>query len=117
MRKLLEKIHDLNALVLQGKALEAFDKYYHPEVVMQENEQAPTVGKSNNRAREEAFFAAITEFRDAKPLKVSVGDHVTMVEWYYDYTHRDWGKRTYTQVSVQRWQDDLIIEEKFYYSA
>ena len=29
MTTLLEKIGDLNDLVLKGKALEAFDKYYH----------------------------------------------------------------------------------------
>lgn len=117
MATLLEKISDLNDLVLQGKALDAFEKYYHSEVVMQENEQPPTVGKSANRQREEEFFSAITEFRGAKPLKVTVGEGVTMVEWHYDYTHRDWGVRNYTQVSVQEWKDGLIIREKFYYNS
>lgn len=36
MATLTEKISDLNDLVLQGKAMEAFEKYYHPNVVMQE---------------------------------------------------------------------------------
>ena len=29
MTSLLEKISDLNDLVLQGKAMDAFEKYYH----------------------------------------------------------------------------------------
>jgi hypothetical protein len=41
MNTLLEKITDLNDLVLRGKALEAFDKYYHDDVVMQENDNPP----------------------------------------------------------------------------
>ena len=117
MTKLFEKISDLNDMVIEGKALEAFDKYYHPEVVMQENESQPTAGKSSNRTREEEFLAAITEFRGAKPLKVTIGENTTMVEWHYDYTHKDWGVRNYTQVSVQEWKDGLIIREKFYYNA
>ncbi|MGV3538947.1 MAG: SnoaL-like domain-containing protein [Rufibacter sp.] len=117
MANLLERISDLNDLVLQGKALEAFDKYYHPDVVMQENENQPTVGKLSNRLREEDFFSSITEFRSAKPLKVTVGEGVSMVEWQYDYTHKDWGIRNYTQVSVQEWKDGLIIKEKFYYNS
>jgi hypothetical protein len=117
MATLLEKISDLNDLVLQGKALEAFDKYYHENVVMQENENQPTVGKPANRKREEEFFSSITEFRGARPLKVTVGEGISMVEWAYDYTHKDWGVRNYRQVSVQEWKDGQIIHEKFYYPA
>ena len=117
METLIEKISNLNDLVLDGKALEAFDKYYHPDVVMQENESEPTVGKQSNRKREEAFFGAITEFRSAKPLKVTVGEGVSMVEWQYDYTHKDWGVRNYKQISVQGWKDGLIVKEKFYYAV
>lgn len=117
MASLLEKISDLNDLILQGKALEAFEKYYHPDVIMQENESPPTVGKINNKAREEEFYASITEYRGAKPLKVTIGEGSSMVEWHYDYTHKDWGIRNYRQVSVQEWKDGLIIHEKFYYNA
>jgi len=95
MTTLFEKITDINNLVLQGKTFEAFDTYYDDNVVMQENENTPTIGKSANRKREEDFFAAIAEFRSAKPLKVTVGDGTTMVQWHYDYTHKDWGVRNY----------------------
>ena len=117
MTELFEKISDLNDLVLQGKSLDAFDKYYHEDVVMQENENAPTVGKTANRNREEEFFAAITEFRGARPLKVTVGEDTTMVQWWYDYTHKDWGVRNYTQVSVQEWKDGKIWKEQFFYGS
>jgi len=117
MSELLEKISDLNDMVLQGKAMEAFEKYYHQDVIMQENESDPVVGKDANRDREIEFFGNITEFRGAQPLKVTIGENVTMVEWMYDYTHREWGVKNYTQVSVQEWKDGLIINEKFYYNA
>lgn len=117
MATLLEKITDLNDLVLQGKALDAFEKYYHEDVIMQENENEPTVGKSANLEREKAFFSSITEFRGARPLKIAIGQNVSMVEWQYDYTHKDWGVRNYVQVSVQEWKDGLIIKEKFYYNS
>ena len=117
MSSLLEKINDLNNMVLQGKALEAFDKYYHEDLVMQENESTPVVGKAANRKREEEFFGAITEFRGAQALKVTAGENTTMVEWHFDYTHKDWGVRKYNQVAVQEWKDGQIISEKFYYGG
>jgi len=115
MTTLLEKITSLNDLVLDGRALEAFDRYYDEDVIMQENETTPTVGKQANRKREEEFFSSIVEFRGAKPLKVTVGENTTMVQWHYDYTHKDWGLRNYTQVSVQEWKDGKIVREQFFY--
>ena len=115
MNTLLEKISDLNDLVLQGRAMEAFEKYYHDDVVMQENNNPPTMGKEANRQRENEFFSSVTAFRDAKPLKVTIGEGTTMVEWYYDYTHKDWGDRNYKQVSVQEWQEGKIKKEQFFY--
>ena len=60
MSDLLEKIHDLNDMILQGKALEAFDKYYHEDIVMQENDHPPIAVKVSNRLSEEDFFGSIT---------------------------------------------------------
>ena len=117
MSNLLEKINELNDLVLQGKVMDAFEKYYHAEVVMQENESEPTIGKEANRKREEEFFNNLKEFKSATPLKVAVGKDVTVVEWHYDYTHSELGVRNYKQVSVQEWQDGQIIKEKFYYGT
>ena len=115
MLTLLQKIEDLNKLVVEGKSLEAFEKYYHDDVMMQENENIPTLGKEANRYREKEFYAAVTEFRSAKPIKITVGEDISMVQWHYDYTHRDWGTRNYSQVSVQEWKDGKIIKEQFFY--
>ena len=106
MSALLAKIDDLNDLVLQGKALEAFEKYYHDEVIMQENQNTQPSGRKPTGRREIDFFSSITEFRSAKPLKITIGEGVSMVQWHYDYTHKDWGVRNYSQVSVQEWKEE-----------
>ena len=116
MSALKENITTLNQLVLAGKAMEAFEKFYHNDVVMQENEQHPTVGKEANRKRELEFFSNITEFRGAEVKGIAFGDNLTTVIWHYDYTHKEWGIRKYTQVSVQYWKDGKIIREQFFYS-
>jgi ketosteroid isomerase-like protein len=110
-------VDDLNSMILDGKAMEAFEKYYAEDVVMQENELPPTIGKDANREREKDFFSKVVEFRGADLRAVAVGDGVTMVEWFFDYTHKDWGRRTYHQVAVQRWKDGKIVHERFYYGG
>lgn len=117
MQTIKEKINHLNQLILEGKALEGFDLYYDDEVVMQENENPATVGKDANRQREIDFFGSITEFRGAKPLDIVTGENISYVKWHYDYTHKEWGIRKYTQVSVQHWKDGKIVKEQFFYGS
>lgn len=109
-------LNDLNSLVQNGKLIEAFEKYYHEDVMMQENSSEPVVGKSANRKRELEFLDNIEEFRNASVHGVAVGDNLSFVIWNYDYTHREWGVKKYTQVSVQRWHDGLIVSEQFFYA-
>ncbi|MEL7123672.1 MAG: nuclear transport factor 2 family protein [Bacteroidota bacterium] len=113
-----DRINDLNKMILQGKILEAFVKFYAPNVIMQENENEPTIGKAACRINEEAFVNNITEFRGASVKNVIVSDNITTVEWEFDFTHAEWGERNYTQVAVQRWNDEgQIVNEKFYYNS
>ena len=118
MNTLLENINAVNDLILEGKALEAFEQYYHEDVVMQENDNPIMVGKEANRKREEDFFNSITEFRGAKVLNVALSqDNTTMVEWHMDYTHKEWGVKNITQVAIQQWENGQIKSEKFYYGS
>ena len=110
-----EKLKNLNSLILDGKAMDGFEKYYDDEVIMQENETAPTIGKDANRLRELLFFKNIAEFRGAKVLNMAASENVSFVTWYFDYTHKEWGVRNYTQVSVQHWKNGKIIKEQFFY--
>ncbi|WP_196896093.1 nuclear transport factor 2 family protein [Aureivirga marina] len=116
-KNLEENVKELNAMILEGKILEAFDKFYAKDVTMQENDNEITVGKAACRLNEEAFVNGITEFRGAKVLNTLVSDGIVAVEWHFDYTHKEYGTRNYTQVAVQRWNNQgQIISEKFYYN-
>ncbi|MEL7488442.1 MAG: nuclear transport factor 2 family protein [Pseudomonadota bacterium] len=105
----------LNDRIIRGEALEAFEEYYAEDVVMQENDAEPTVGKASNRKREQDFFSAVTEFRGASVLAQGGGGDTTFSQSEMDFTHRDWGDRKYRQVAVRTWKDDKIVREVFYY--
>lgn len=108
---------DIKPLVLQGKAMEVFEKYYGEDVVMQENETPPTIGKAANRQRELDFFSKVVEFRGIEVKSVAYGEDVIISEWFVDYTQADWGKVTHDQVSVQKWKDGKVVHERFYYGT
>ena len=116
MTDLRTQVDQLNKMILEGKILDAFEKFYADDVVMQDNNYPVRVGKEVNRQYEEAFVNGLTEFRGAKVVNTLISDGLAVVEWWFDYTHKDYGVRNYTQLSVQRWNGGKIVEEKFYYN-
>lgn len=116
MTDLKTQVDALNQKILEGKILDAFEEYYAGDVVMQDNDYPARVGKDVNRQYEEAFVNGLTEFRGAKLVNSLVSDGIAVNEWWFDYSHKDYGVRNYTQVSVQRWKNGKIVEEKFYYN-
>jgi hypothetical protein len=116
MSDLRTNVDQLNQMILEGKILDAFDKFYAEDVVMQDNNYPAREGKALNRQYEEAFVGGLTEFRGAKVVNTLISDDLAVVEWWFDYTHKDYGVRNYTQLAVQRWKNGQIVEEKFYYN-
>ena len=71
----------LNDDVLSGKAMEAFEKYYADDVVMQENSDEPRKGKDANRKAEEEFFSSVEAFNGGSVKASAVNGDVTFSEW------------------------------------
>ncbi len=119
MSSIKENVEQLNNMILQGDILGAFDKFYAEDVVMQDNETPLREGKAACRGFEESFVNNLEEFRGAEVKNILVSEEagVSTVEWGFDYTHKEWGVRNYTQVSVQQWKDGQIVNEKFIYNS
>ena len=114
-----DDVNALNAMILQGQILDAFDKYYADDLVMQENNGEPRVGKATNRTYEEAFVSSMTAFKGAevKALAVNEDDGVSMVQWWMAFTHKEYGDIERHQVCVQQWKNGQIVHERFFYGA
>lgn len=117
MNTLLEKVGDLNDMLLQGKELEALEKFYDIDVEVQKNDQSPVKGKERAIMARKDFLSGVSEISCAQPLKVAIGEGTTMVEWHVSYQLAEGIQKEFTQVAVQQWKDGMIIKEKFYFGA
>jgi ketosteroid isomerase-like protein len=117
MTDLAKLDHELNDLILTGRALDGFERFYDDDCVMQENSDAPTVGKEANRQREMEFFDSVAEFHGAEVRSTGVGDGVTFSEWLFDVTFKNGARKRLEQTAVRRWRDGKIVRERFYYDA
>ncbi|HVO96880.1 MAG TPA: nuclear transport factor 2 family protein [Bryobacteraceae bacterium] len=108
--------NDLNQKILTGQAMEGFEKYYADDVVMQENSDAPFVGKDLNRKREIEFFSSIGEFHGAKVEAAAVNGDASFGQWWMDVTFKNGPRVQLNQVAVRKWKDGKIVHERFFYN-
>ena len=107
---------ELNEMILQGEILEAFDKFYADDVVMEEGDDR-RVGKEENREYEEQFVGSLEKFHSAeiKARAIDEENGVTFSEWHNEMTLEGVGRVDQKQVAVRTWNDDgQITNEKFY---
>ncbi len=118
MTKIKNNVEKLNALIREGKIMEAFEKYYGNEVVTQVNGNRPIIGKEENRKREMIFFKEIEKLNSAEIKSVTFGgteDNVSMTEWAVNIENKAGEKKTIYRVNVQHWKEDKIINERLYF--
>jgi hypothetical protein len=106
---------ELNAMIVAGELLRAFDTFFHPDIEMRENNSPPIVGFDPNRDREKAFASAIASFNEWRLLSSAVSGEMSFSEWILDCTLRDGTGLRLEQVAVRRWREGRVIAERFYY--
>ena len=94
----------------------AIREFYADDLVMTENDAEPTVGLDANLDCEQAFVDNTTWY-GAELNVVTIGGNMSMTQWWLDFHNTQYGQRlAFTQVTVQRWCDGKIYDERFYYN-
>lgn len=113
-----DKAKDIYDMSAQGKMLDAFEKYYHKDVVMVEATGETRKGKDLNRKFETDFLSSLKEFHGTGVSAITSNEKeaTTMVESWLDATYKDGNRVKMEEVAVQKWKGDQIIHERFYYN-
>lgn len=113
----LNRVMDLYGMMAQGKMMDAFEKYYDDDVVMQENAEEPTRGKAANRERLKHWMDIVEQNHGAGVVSMTSNEAegVTMVESWVDITIKGGARNRMEEVAVQRWKGGKVIHERFYY--
>ena len=113
-----DKAKDIYDMLGQGKMLDAFEKYYHNDIVMVEANGETRNGKDANRKFQQDFMGMVKETHGGGVRAISSNekDATTMVESWMDVTLKDGKRNLMEEVAVQKWKGDQIIHERFYYN-
>jgi hypothetical protein len=114
----LERAQKLYAQVGQGQILEAFEKNYSEDIVMEEP-SGKREGKEACRAHEEQFVANVEAFHgmDVKSIAEDEDKGKVFVEVSMDVTFKGGNRVLMEQVAAQTWSNGQIVHERFYYNA
>ncbi len=112
----LEKITDIYTQLGQGKAMDAFDQYYHTDCDMILEDGKVVSGKDTNREREIEFFSSVEEFHGMDIVSITSNEEeaTTAVECVMDVTFKGGNRVQIEQVATQQWDGDHITKERFY---
>jgi ketosteroid isomerase-like protein len=113
-----DKAKDIYDMLAKGKLLDAFDKYYHKDVVMVEATGETRKGKDANRKFQEDFMGMVKDVHGSgvKNIASNEKEATTMVESWMDVTMKDGKRNMMEEVAIQKWNGDQIIHERFYYN-
>jgi ketosteroid isomerase-like protein len=112
----LERAQDLYDKMQSGQVMEAFEAYYHEDVVVVEPTGEEREGKEAQRKAIREWMDAVEEMHGGATEFVTSNedDAVTMVQSFTDVTMN--GQRTpFREIAVQQWDGDQIIREEFFY--
>jgi ketosteroid isomerase-like protein len=110
-------VHELIDYIRTGRIIEAMNEFYAPDVKMRENANPPIVGLAANIEREKQFLSQVKQWKSFEVLAVAVEGDVSFIENRLEFTHASGADVKIEQVSVARWRDGKIVEERFYYDS
>ncbi len=115
----LERAQDIYAMIGKGQLFEAFDKYYAENVSMEDiGENNLRTGKAACRVHEEHFMGAVEAFMGMgiDAFATSEDGSVVMIEHWMEIQFKGApAAAKMSQVAVQKWENGMIISEKFYH--
>lgn len=116
-QNLQQRLQDLFGYIRQGKIIEAMNEFYDQETAMQENANPPTKGLAANIEREKQFLNGVKEWKGFNVTASAVGDNVTFYECTIDFIATTGQPVHMEQVSVAKWKNGKIVQERYYYDT
>jgi ketosteroid isomerase-like protein len=103
------------ARVESNAHVQAIEEFYTEDASMQENMNAPRVGRDALVASERATLARVRSVQSRCVRPVLVDGDLVVVRWIFRFEGNDGRVRELEELAYQRWQGDRIAQEQFFY--
>lgn len=111
---LQQHLIQLDELVVQGKFLEAIERFFHSDVICYSTPNDAIYGSVAKQESIQNFFNQISAINNIVLHSQAVGDGVTMSEMTFEFTMKSGKQLTWNEVIRRSWLNGQVIEEKYY---
>jgi hypothetical protein len=109
------RVSEFVSYVQAGRYVEAISDFYAETARMKENHGEPRVGRENLIRHEETVLAGLLRMRTERVGPVLIDGDLVTINWVFEMTTLDGKKRLLDELALQKWKDDCIVDEQFYY--
>ena len=95
--------------------VEAIEAFYAPNASMQENALPPRTSRDALVAHESNFLSHLRSLTSKCVRPVFVNGDCVVIRWILEFEALDGARSRLEELAYQRWEDDRIVEEKFFY--
>ncbi len=115
----LERAYHIYELMGEGKLLDAFDMYYHDDIVKVEGNGDIVEGKAANREFQVQWLESLEKIHNAGITAASEDSNngKVLMESWIDASFKGGGRMKIEEVEVQTWKDGKITHIRFYYDS
>ena len=103
------------SLCEDGRFLEAVERFYDEDAIVQENNEPPRIGRAAQAAHERNVPSRIREIHLNRAASFLVDGDRAAINWVYEYTGSDGLRHRLDEIAYQQWGDGRIVRERFFY--
>ena len=103
-----------NALILEGRIVEATDQYFATKATTTDFDGTLTNGKAEMLTKMEGFAGAIAKVNGIELHHSSVGDHVSFAEFTFDFDMKDGSHILWHEIIRSVWEHGEIVHEQYF---
>jgi ketosteroid isomerase-like protein len=109
-----ETVADFIATIERGEFLEALPKFYAEDMVAQENNLPPRVGRAAQTANEEAALKRM-RFDSIKVASYLVDGDRVAINYVFEMTTVNGDHLRMDEIAYQLWRGEQIVSERYYF--
>jgi ketosteroid isomerase-like protein len=110
-----ERVNAFVATVRAGRYVEAIADFYAEQATMRENQGPERAGRDALIAHEKAMLGSMRRIDTTRAEPVMVDGDRVAIGWTFEFTGQDGTVRRMSELALQIWRDDRIVEEQFFY--
>ena len=111
-----KNLKHIESLLKEGKFIEAMESYLSDDVVLQEANTKPKVGKEVCLQAEHDLLATVSDFGKYEIKNVAINGDTSYYEAIMEFTTNDGKHHRFEQVNRTKWKDGKIVNERYYHA-